>query len=124
MLRETHRVLRPGGRVAFHVIEPAPGLSAAEKRRVVSAGPPAVSVRTSYPSLLDSAGFHDVQMRDLTEEYSTAHRQWADATANHETDLRRTIGDEEFDNRTAAYHQTRLALDDGLLLRSLYTATR
>ena len=124
MLKAIHRVLRPGGRLAFHTIEPVPGLSAAEKRRVVSAGPPAVSVRTSYLSLLASAGFQEAQMTDLTEGYRASHRIWAEATARHEDDLRDTIGTQEFENRTEAYRQTRRALDDGLLLRSLYTASR
>ena len=124
MLKAIHRVLRPDGRLAFHTIEPVDGLSAADKRRVVAAGPPAVSVRTSYPSLLASAGFHGVRSTDLTEEYSATHGSWNDATTRHESDLRDTVGAEEFDNRTEAYRQTRRALDDGLLLRVLYTATR
>jgi cyclopropane fatty-acyl-phospholipid synthase-like methyltransferase len=55
-LRATYLALRPGGRTAFTTIFPAAGLSASEARRAIEAGPPNCGLRTSYPSLLRSAG--------------------------------------------------------------------
>jgi 2-polyprenyl-3-methyl-5-hydroxy-6-metoxy-1,4-benzoquinol methylase len=55
-LRATFRALQQGGRTAFTVIFPAPGLTPGDVRRAVAAGPPNCGLRTSYPSLSRSAG--------------------------------------------------------------------
>ena len=75
-LRATFQALRHGARTAFTAIFPAPGLNAADARRAIEAGPPNCGLRTSYPSLLRSAGFVDIGERDLTADYfATAARK-------------------------------------------------
>ena len=75
MLRECRRVLRPDGVLAFHAIEAAAGLDLSTRRKAHRAGPPAVAVRTSYQSLLHTAGFRDVEVTDLTAEYLATVRR-------------------------------------------------
>jgi MPBQ/MSBQ methyltransferase len=75
-LQATFQALRRGGLTAFTVIFPPSGLSAAESRRAIEAGPPNCGLRTSYPSLLRSAGFGEIEERDLTADYlATASRK-------------------------------------------------
>jgi cyclopropane fatty-acyl-phospholipid synthase-like methyltransferase len=73
-LRATRQALRPGGRTAFSVIYPTPGLPPAQARRAVEAGPPHCGLRTSYAGLLRSAGFVDVDEHDLTPAYLATAR--------------------------------------------------
>ena len=124
MLRACRRVLRPGGRTAFHTIQPTPGLTPYRRSKAHAAGPVAVAVPTSYESLLRTAGFVDVTATDLTAEYRATQQRWIDATHRREGDLRRAMGDELFDERATNRSQTLAAIDDGLLSRFLYTATR
>ena len=124
MLRASRRVLRPGGRIAFHTIQAMPGLTAPRRRLAYEAGPPAVAVRTSYPSLLRTGGFTDIAETDLTSEYRSTQQRWIDASARHEEGLREIVGDVDYEDRAAGRRQTARAIDDGLLARVLYTATR
>ena len=124
MLRACRRVLRRGGRLAFFVIEPAAGLSGAARRRAHAVGPPAVAVRTGYPSLLRSAGFERISITDVTEEYRITQRAWQDASRRREGALRAAIGDDVYEDEVARRRRTRRAIDDGLLARTLYTAVR
>ena len=124
MLRASRRVLRPGGRLAFHTIELPPGLSASKRRRAISIGPPAVTVRTTYSGLLRSAGFVDVDAVDLTAEYLATQRRWLAATLRHEAGLRAALGDDVVREGMERRRRTIDAIEAGLLLRTLYTATR
>lgn len=124
MLRASRRVLRPGGRIAFHTIQATAGLSGPRRRLAHEAGPPAVAVRTSYPGLLRSAGFTDIVAMDLTSEYRSTQQRWIDASQRHEEGLRKIVGDVDYEDRAAGRRQTAQAIDDGLLARILYTATR
>lgn len=92
MLRASRRALRPGGRLAFHTIERPSELSARKRRRAISIGPPAVTGRTTYPSLLRSAGFIEIDAADLTAEYLATQRRWLAATHRHEEGLRSALG--------------------------------
>jgi cyclopropane fatty-acyl-phospholipid synthase-like methyltransferase len=122
VLRASRQVLRPGGRTAFTVIFPPPGLPAAEERRAIEAGPPHCELPTSYPDLLRSAGFVDVDEHDLTPAYLATARtklavaeQFADGMAD-------MLGRQEFDDMQA---KRRLAIDaiaDGLLRRARFVA--
>ncbi len=84
----------------------------------------AVAVRTSYESMLGTAGFDDVAAVDLTGEYRATLQRWIDATDRREAELREVMGDDLFDERRANRRQTLTAIDDGLLSRFQYTARR
>jgi hypothetical protein len=124
VLRASRRVLCPGGRLAFHTIELSPGLSAARRRRAISIGPPAVAVRTTYPSLFRSAGFIEVDAVDLTAEYLATQRRWLAATLQYEVGLRDALGDDVVREGIERRRRTVGAIEEGLLLRTLYAATR
>ena len=124
MLRASRRVLRPGGRLAFHTIELPPELSAAERRRAISIGPPAVTLRTSYAGLLRSAGFVEIDAVDLTAEYLATQRRWLAATLRHEDGLRDALGDDVVSEGIERRRRTVEAIEEGLLMRNLFTATR
>ena len=66
--------------MVFTTIEPGPALSPGDRRRVARSGPSAVLVRTAYTSLLDTAGFTDVEHLDVTTEYRATQLAWIDAT--------------------------------------------
>jgi hypothetical protein len=124
VLRASRRVLRPGGQLAFHTIEVQPGLSAARRRRAISIGPPAVTVRTTYLGLLRSAGFTEIGAVDLTAEYLATQRRWLAAMLRHEEGLYSALGDDAVREGMKRRRRTLDAIEDGLLLRTLYTATR
>ncbi len=79
---------------------------------------------TSYVSLLRSAGFGEIEAVDVTAEYRATQARWIDAMADHEADLRQSMGDEPYDERAGRRRETLDAIDAGLLARFCYTATR
>ncbi len=116
--------MRPGGRLAFITIQPIPDLSAADRRRVHRIGPPAVAVRTSYESLLHTAGFVGVEARDCSAEYAAALRGWIVAIDRRADAIRAITGGTEYDERAQRRARTLVAVENGLLGRYMYVATR
>lgn len=80
VLRECRRILRPGGRLAFTTIHVATGVDRRANRRAVRAGPWQVSTRRPYPEMVERAGFTDVKVVDVTDEYARTQRAWLEAT--------------------------------------------
>jgi SAM-dependent methyltransferase len=122
VLRATRQALRPGGHTAFSAIFPSPGLPPSQARRAIEAGPPHCGLRTSYPSLLRSAGYVDIVEHDLTPAYLATARtklavadQFADGTAD-------MLGRQEFDDMQAKRRLAVRAIADGLLRRSRFVA--
>ena len=70
--------------MVFHTIQPTPGLEPARRRRANGFGPPAVAVPTSYQSMLRTAGFVDIEVRDDTEEYRATQLRWMSASERYE----------------------------------------
>lgn len=123
VLRACRTLLRPGGRLAFFTITVSPGLSRRDHRRAVRAGPPAVAARRDSRALLEQAGFGGVSERDVTPEYEMTTEAWLVARERHRGELR-GVDPEVFDERQADARLMLSAVRDGLLRRSLLTATR
>ena len=123
VLRACHRLLRPGGRLAFTTIHVADDLDPRQRRRAVRAGPWQVATRRPYPELVVQAGFDDVVAIDVTEAYARTQRDWLEANESRAADVRRLISSQEFETAQADRRSARAAIDAGLLRRSLITAT-
>lgn len=124
MLRATFRALRPGARMAFSVIFPSPGLSPAATRRAVEAGPPHCGLRTSYASLLRSAGFVDIEEHDLTTGYLAIARRKLAVAEQLADDMARMLGQQDYDELLAERRIGAAAIADGLLRRARFVARR
>jgi len=124
VLRATRQALRPGGRTAFSAIFPAPGLPPAQARRAIAAGPPHCGLRTSYASLLRSAGYVDIVEHDLPPAYLATARSKLAVAEQFADGMADMLGQQELDDMQA---KRRLAIDaiaDGLLRRSRFVARR
>ncbi len=108
----------------FTTIEPAADLSPAARRRVARSGPSAVLVRTGYPGLLATAGFADVEQHDITSAYRSTQLAWIDATIRRSEAIGRAMGSAALEARIADRRRALAAIDDGLLRRTRYIASR
>jgi cyclopropane fatty-acyl-phospholipid synthase-like methyltransferase len=124
VLRACHRLLRPGGRLAFTTIHVASDLDARRHRRAVRAGPWQVATRRPYPELVAQAGFRDVLVMDVTPDYARTQRVWLEANESRAAGVRRLTSDTEFAAAQADRRIAHSAIEEGLLRRSLITATR
>jgi ubiquinone/menaquinone biosynthesis C-methylase UbiE len=123
-LQATLRVLRHGKRTVFTVIFPAPGLTAAQTRRAIEAGPPNCGLRTSYTSLLRSAGFVEVDEHDLTPDYLTTTTSKLKVAEQFAEDMIEMFGRQDYDETQAERRLAITAIGDGLLRRSRFVARR
>jgi hypothetical protein len=117
-------LLRPGGRIAYTTIFVAPGLTAARRRRARRSGPRAVASRSDQLRLLASAGFVDVDMVDVTAEFATTARAWLAGSEAHAAELSALDSPAAFEERQRERRAQLRAVDDGLLRRGLFSATR
>lgn len=121
-LRSTRAVLRPGGRTAFSVIFPTPGLPDSQTRRAIEAGPPECGLRTTYPNLLRSAGFVDVEEHDVTPAYLATARRKLEESERFAAGMAEALGPQEFEETRAKRRLAIRAIADGLLHRSVFVA--
>ena len=122
VLRACRRLLRRGGRMAFLTIMSASNLTPSQRRQAVQAGPPAVLARQDHGSLLRTAGFNDIEERDVTAGYLTTVRDWFDQSSTLEKELRTVVGDVVFEDRQRDRQLQISAIEGGLLRRSLFVA--
>jgi hypothetical protein len=83
-----------------------------------------VTVRTTYSSLLRSAGFLEIDAVDQTAEYLATQRRSLAATLEHEVGMREALGDDVVREGIKRRRRTVGAIEEGLLLRTMYAATR
>lgn len=79
-------------------------------------------VRTSYPSLLRTAGFVDIEVVDLTSEYRATQQAWSRAADIREDELIALVGEEEYEEGRRDRRFTAESIEAGLLRRRLYVA--
>lgn len=124
MLRASAQLLKPGGRTAFFTIHLTPGLSADDIERAAAAAPPAVVENLAPDRLLVDAGLTDVEAVDVTADFREIQNAWYQQWQRHAAHLRKLLGDEVFDDRQEERERTLGAIDDGLIRRTLCSATR
>lgn len=124
MLRACHRVLRPGGVLCFAVIAHADGLTADQIATAAAAGPDHADVVGGYPSVLVAAGFHDVDVADVTDAYLETLAAWAREWDAEAVALTRIVGADDFAERQTNRRRAIEAARQGLLRRHVVTAAR
>jgi hypothetical protein len=73
---------------------------------------------------MTSAGFVEIGHRDVTAEYRVTLAAWMDALRRRSAAIVQAIGDEVLEERLSTGTGALAAIDDGVLSRSLYWATR
>lgn len=124
MLRALKHQLRPGGQTAFLTIHVAPGLSAAARRRAAREGPRAVAARRDHLNMLRNAGYVDAIEIDATATFLHTARAWLQESERLGDELAPLEPHGAFAERQAERRRMIAAMEDGLLLRSLYSARR
>lgn len=125
MLRATHRVLRPQGRLCFFVIvNPAPLTDAQRARLAERDGNEHVESKLAYEEMLTASGFGDVEVLDMTAEYIETIKAWKAAWEGESADLIELLGEEEFSHRLHNRDLDIANAEDGLLCRVRCTAVK
>ena len=124
MLRECHRVVKPGGHIAGYVIHTPGGLSAADERRASELGPDAVIGPALPEDLVRQAGFSRVVRTDVTRQFKATVEASRRAARQWEAELRAEQGDEEYTAGCERGKTMLIGIREGLLRRSLVTAIR
>ena len=124
MLRALKQLLRPGGRIAYTTIFVTPGLDPGRRRRAQRSGPRAVWTRVDQRQLLVSAGLTDIDMVDLSAEWAITARAWLKGWSDNERELAALEAPGAFAQRQQERRAQQRAIDDGLLRRALFSATR
>ncbi len=110
--------------MAYYVIHPTPGLGEADYKRAVRMGPYAVGSRRTSEQLLGAAGFHDVTLVDVTETFRTTCSSVIAAVDRYADKLRLLEDEAEFEAERLRKRDHRVALEAGLLRRSLVFGRR
>ena len=108
--------------MAFTTIVVAEGLSKSDHRRAARMGPRAVNSTRPMGSLMQSAGFKEVEFTDVTEDFIETAQAWFDAFAARERELRPLFCD-QFDDRQEGRRDMIVGTGEGLLRRLLVGAT-
>jgi len=108
--------------MAFLTIEPTAHLSASQLERAINDGPPEVAVEIPHARMLASAGFTDIEVVDVTAEFSRTQQAWIDAWRAREPDLLALLGADIVNERKTSRQAMRSAIDEALLRRTLYVA--
>ena len=124
MLRACHRILKPGGRIAFFVIATGDGLTADQAERVKEVGPEYALADPGYEDLMKEVGFRAVTIEDVSDQYLSTYRAWNRAWDREASEISNLIGAEEFADRQATRREEIAMIADGLLKRHLATGTR
>ncbi len=74
--------------------------------------------------MLQSAGFVDIEERDVTPEFLRTAHDWLQARERYADGLWRSLGESEFAQKQSDSQANISAIESGLLRRSLFTAKR
>ncbi|MEN8234373.1 MAG: hypothetical protein ABFR89_05565 [Actinomycetota bacterium] len=124
MLRACNRVLKPGAPLAFYVVAVSDGLSSGDTARAIEAGPPHVDARASYRELVEAAGFVDVEVVDVTDDYAATMSKAIRMRGEASVELGELIGSDRYVEGQASRRRELDAIRGGLLRRFLISTAR
>jgi SAM-dependent methyltransferase len=125
VLRDWHRVLRPGGRMLFTDAMVIAGVVSHEeiaKRSSIGTYfyvPPGANER-----MIREAGFELEQAEDRTADAAAVSKRWHDARARHRDEVVRIEGEKNFDGLQEFLHCVHTLTAEGRLARYLYVARK
>ena len=108
--------------MAFLTIEPTANLAVTLLERAIKDWPPEVVAEAPHEQMLASAGFTDIEVVDVTAEFSRTQQAWIDAWRVHERELLALLGEDAMNERKTDRQAMRSAIDEGLLRRTQYIA--
>ena len=78
----------------------------------------------TYPTMLASAGFVDIERVDVTRQYRETAAAWLAGRERRADQIIATVGAETHEEKVKDSRDTIAAIDDGLLRRYLYVASK
>ncbi len=121
VLKACRRVVRAEGKMVFSVILITPGLAEAEYERAAAGGPPFIRAETSYPQMLNEAGWDITDQRDLPADYRATVDHMLEQLEHHADEVGKLFGEDDAAQERARRRATLDALADGLLRRELFS---
>ena len=118
MLRECHRVLKPGGLLAGYTIHTPLGLSQNDLDRASDLDPSFVGGWEDPATEAQRAGFGVVQRLDVTARFRESSLAWLSGLEDREELLREELGDEDYEHAIERNGCMLEGIDAGLLRRS------
>ncbi len=122
VLSECRRVAREGARMVFTVILVAPGISAAQRKTAVAAGPEFVDADETYALMLERAGWALSENEDLTTGFVASLRRSLEALEENASELEMLAGAEVLDEWRGKRALASAAASAGLLRREQFAA--
>ena len=122
VLDECRRVVPPGGRMAFTVLEVMPGLSPLDHGRGVECGPEYVDSDISYTDLLTETGWSEVGSQDLTDQFGAMAQRRLTARETRRDRLVELLGRDRVEEVLEANRKRIASVEEGLLRRCMYLA--
>ena len=122
VLSECRRVVRPGGRMAFTVIEVMPGLSPLRHQQGVEAGPEYVESGNPYVDLLAETRWTTIVDHDVTDEFREMGGRLLFAREARRDRLIELLGHDPVEEKIQRTRGTIAAIDRGSLRRCMYMA--
>lgn len=124
MLRECHRVLKQGGRIAGYVIHTPDGLSAADEIKAAELGPSDVTSPAPIADLAYSAGLALIAQKDVTNVFHDTCKAILEVREKLKEKLRAEESDEVYEEEQEKKRSMLTGIREGLLLRSLIIAMK
>ncbi|MEE8587146.1 MAG: hypothetical protein V3T83_20075 [Acidobacteriota bacterium] len=124
VLRECHRVLKPGGRLAGYVIHTAEGLDPSAQSRAADWGPPQVLAAQPPDAMALSAGLLIIAQHDVTEAFQSICQELLTVTEKLQDQLRAELGEALYDEEQVKKQNMLQGIREGLLRRSLIVCAK